>query len=83
MLRLDRRGDTHAQPASLAYAQRPCGRARATPRGLAGDHGRGVPKLSCPPLSGPSTMTVWTKEGTTNACQEAQARGNHREAARG
>ncbi|RSU45652.1 hypothetical protein BRX43_18140 [Sphingomonas sp. S-NIH.Pt15_0812] len=42
-------------------------------------HGR----LSCPPLSGPSTMTVWTKEGTTNACQEAQARGNHREAARG
>jgi transposase len=39
--------------------------------------------VSCPPLSGPSTMTVWTKEGTTNACQEAQARGNHREAARG
>ena len=39
--------------------------------------------MSCPLLSGPSTMTVWTKEGTTNACQEAQARGDHREAARG
>jgi transcriptional regulator with XRE-family HTH domain len=37
--------------------------------------------LSCPLLSGPSTMTAWTKEGTTNACQEAQARGDHREAA--
>ncbi|RSV17329.1 hypothetical protein CA236_11415 [Sphingomonas sp. ABOLG] len=42
-----------------------------------------VGELSCPLLSGPSTMTVWTKEGTTNACQEAQARGDHREAARG
>ncbi|WP_126013073.1 hypothetical protein [Sphingomonas sp. ABOLH] len=29
--------------------------------------------LSCPLLSGPSTMTVWIKEGTTHACQEAQA----------
>ena len=38
-------------------------------------------KLSCPLLSGPSTMTVWTKEGTTNACQEAQARRDHRQAA--
>lgn len=38
-------------------------------------------RLSCPLLSGPSTMTVWTKEGTTNASQEARARGNHREAA--
>ncbi len=37
--------------------------------------------VSCPLLSGPSTMTVWIKEGTTNACQEAQARGDHREAA--
>ena len=37
--------------------------------------------LSCPLLSGPSTMTVWTKEGTTNACEEAQARGDYREAA--
>ncbi|MBX8855386.1 hypothetical protein HCH45_15430, partial [Sphingomonas melonis] len=27
------------------------------------------PELSCPLLSGPSTMTVWIKEGTTNACQ--------------
>ncbi|OMJ31585.1 hypothetical protein DC429_19040 [Arthrobacter sp. TPD3018] len=40
------------------------------------DHGR----LSCPLLSGPSTITVWTKEGTTNACEEAQARGDYREA---
>ncbi|MFE8108205.1 hypothetical protein DTL00_19465 [Sphingomonas melonis] len=38
-------------------------------------------QVSCPLLSGPSTMTVWIKEGTTNACQEAQARGDHREAA--
>ena len=38
--------------------------------------------LSCPLLSGPSTMRVWIKEGTTNACQQAQARGNHREARR-
>jgi hypothetical protein len=37
--------------------------------------------LSCPLLSGPSTMTVWTKEGTTNACEEAQAGGDHRQAA--
>ncbi len=37
--------------------------------------------LSCPLLSGPSTMTVWTKEGTTNAFEEAQARGDHRQAA--
>jgi transposase len=37
--------------------------------------------VSCPLLSGPLTMTVWIKEGTTNACQEAQARGDHREAA--
>ncbi|PZT95083.1 MULTISPECIES: hypothetical protein [Sphingomonas] len=29
--------------------------------------------VSCPLLSGPSTMTVWIKEGTTHACQEAQA----------
>ena len=36
--------------------------------------------LSCPLLSGPSTITVWTKEGTTNACEEAQARGDYREA---
>ncbi|MFL0588458.1 MFS transporter, partial [Sphingomonas olei] len=26
--------------------------------------------VSCPLLSGPSTMTVWTKEGTTNASKE-------------
>jgi len=38
-------------------------------------------KVSCPLLSGPSTMTVWTKEGTTNAFEEAQARGDHRQAA--
>jgi hypothetical protein len=38
-------------------------------------------ELICPLLSGPSTMTVWIEEGTTNACQEAQARGDHREAA--
>ncbi|MBB4611423.1 hypothetical protein JYA60_02010 [Sphingomonas yabuuchiae] len=30
-------------------------------------------EVSCPLLSGPSTMTVWTKEGTTNAFEEAQA----------
>ena len=38
-------------------------------------------RLSCPLLSGPSTMTVWIKEGTTNAFEEAQARGDYREAA--
>jgi hypothetical protein len=27
--------------------------------------------VSCPLLSGPSTMTVWIKEGTTNAFEEA------------
>ena len=32
-------------------------------------------------LSGPSTMTVWIEEGTTNASEEAQARGDHRQAA--
>lgn len=37
--------------------------------------------LSCPLLSGPSTMTVWIEEGTTNASEEAQARGDHRQAA--
>ena len=30
-------------------------------------------KLSCPRLSGPSTMIVWIMKGTTNADQEAQA----------
>ncbi len=39
------------------------------------------PSLSCPLLSGPLTMTVWTKEGTKNACEEAQAGGDHRQAA--
>ncbi len=38
---------------------------------------RGLPRqqqqVSCPLLSGPSTMTVWIKEGTTNAFEEAQA----------
>ncbi len=37
--------------------------------------------LSCPLLSGPSTMRVWIKEGTTNACEKAQAGRDHREAA--
>jgi hypothetical protein len=37
--------------------------------------------LSCPRLSGPSTMIVWTTKGTTNAEQEAQAGRDHREAA--
>ncbi|MFN3677993.1 MAG: hypothetical protein ACK4TC_18745 [Sphingomonas pseudosanguinis] len=37
--------------------------------------------VSCPLLSGPSTMTVWTREGTKNACEEAQAGGDHRQAA--
>ena len=41
----------------------------------------GVAPVSCPLLSGPSTMKVWIKEGTTNACQEAQARRDHREVA--
>ena len=50
------------------------------PRGVSA---RASGTLSCPLLSGPSTMRVWTKEGTTNACQEAQARGDHWEAARG
>lgn len=36
--------------------------------------------LSCPRLSGPSTMIVWTTKGTTNAEQEAQAGRDHREA---
>ena len=42
--------------------------------------GRHIP-LSCPLLSGPSTMRVWIKEGTTNACEKAQAGRDHREAA--
>jgi len=29
--------------------------------------------LSCPFLSGSSTMKVWIKEGMTTGCQEAQA----------
>ena len=37
--------------------------------------------VSCPLLSGPSTMTVWIKEGTTNASEEAQAGGDYRQAA--
>ena len=37
--------------------------------------------VSCPLLSGPSTMEVWTKEGTTDAREEAQARGDHRQVA--
>ena len=40
-----------------------------------------LPVLGCPLLSGPSTMTVWIKEGATNAFEEAQARGDHRQAA--
>jgi hypothetical protein len=46
-----------------------------------GTHNMLAPPLSCPLLSGPSTMTVWTKEGTRNACHEAQARGDHWEVA--
>ncbi len=38
-------------------------------------------EVSCPLLSGPSTMRVWIKEGTTNACEKAQAGRDHREAA--
>ncbi len=30
-------------------------------------------EVSCPRLSGPSTMIVWIMKGTTNAEQEAQA----------
>jgi pimeloyl-ACP methyl ester carboxylesterase len=41
----------------------------------------GTALVSCPLLSGPLTMRVWIKEGTTNACQEAHARGDHRQAA--
>ena len=37
--------------------------------------------VSCPLLSGPSTMTVWIEEGTTNACEEAQTRRDHWQAA--
>jgi len=37
--------------------------------------------MSCPLLSGPWATIVWTKEGTTHAIEEAQARGDHREAA--
>ena len=48
---------------------------------LGQEQAREVAAMSCPLLSGPSTITVWTKEGTTNACEEAQARGDHREAA--
>ena len=33
----------------------------------------GPENLSCPRLSGPSTMIVWIMKGTTNAEQEAQA----------
>jgi putative transposase len=49
-----------------AFFERPCRR----------------PEECCPLLSGPPTMTVWIEEGTTNAFEEAQARGDHREAAR-
>lgn len=38
-------------------------------------------QVSCPLLSGPSTITVWTREGKTNAFEEAQAGGDHRQAA--
>lgn len=38
-------------------------------------------EVSCPLLSGPPTMRVWIKEGTTNACEKAQAGRDHREAA--
>ncbi|PZU45040.1 MAG: hypothetical protein DI568_14280, partial [Sphingomonas sp.] len=44
---------------------------------LAGLLGGKDPAVSCPLLSGPSTMTVWIEEGTTNASEEAQARGDH------
>lgn len=50
---------------------------RAVPSGLR--RGRSKSRdLSCALLSGPSTMTVWTKEEKTNASQEAQARVDHR-----
>ena len=44
-------------------------------------HGSANVGVSCPLLSGPSTMRVWIKEGTTNACEKAQAGREHREAA--
>ena len=44
-------------------------------RGAPVDPDLTVNAVSCPLLSGPSTMTVWIEEGTTNASEEAQARG--------
>lgn len=38
---------------------------------LGQEQAREVAAMSCPLLSGPSTMTVWIKEGTTNAFEEA------------
>ncbi len=43
--------------------------------------GLGIAILCCPRPSGPSTMLVWITKGTTNAEQEAQAGGDHRQAA--
>ena len=43
--------------------------------------GKRAANVSCPLLSGPSTMRVLIKEGTTNACEKAQAGRDHREAA--
>ena len=37
--------------------------------------------LSCPLLSGPSTVLVWTMKEKQNAIEEAQAGGDHRQTA--
>ncbi|WP_408871332.1 hypothetical protein, partial [Gluconacetobacter azotocaptans] len=40
-----------------------------------------VQALRCPLPGGPLSMMEFTAEGTTDAIEEAQARGDHREAA--
>lgn len=37
--------------------------------------------VSCPRLNGPSTVLVWTMKEKQNAMEEAQAGGDHRQAA--
>lgn len=40
-----------------------------------------MPCLSCPLRSGPSTILVWIRKEKQNAIEEAQAGGDHRQAA--
>jgi hypothetical protein len=45
------------------------------------DLGMLIDDLSCPLLSGPSTVLVWTMKEKQNAIEEAQAGGDHRQTA--